>query len=235
MLDFDLVVFDLAGTLIDEGSNGPVDALVAAFKKYGYTVTPEEIRKDMGKRKREHIRALLTSERGGYTRGKENGIYAAFEEYLINNASKYSKPIESAVNVMKYIRELGPRVAITTGYPESIMNALLSSAAKDHGLFGYDAAVSASQVPKGRPYPHMIYKSMMDTDILDSRRVAKVGDTIPDIRAAVNAQVCPIGITATGNLGGMERGEAWELMTAAGARYAVKDLRGVASALIKGR
>ena len=55
-----LLVFDLAGTLIDEGSEAPVRAFEEAFKQAGHPTTRETIVRYMGTNKREHIGYILT-------------------------------------------------------------------------------------------------------------------------------------------------------------------------------
>ncbi len=56
---FDLVIFDWAGTTVDFGCRAPVDALLEAFQRHGLSLTEPQIRRDMGKAKADHVRALL--------------------------------------------------------------------------------------------------------------------------------------------------------------------------------
>src|SRR5579864_1849611 len=60
---YDLVILDWAGTMVDFGCCAPVCALMEAFKRYGVTVTEEEVRRDMGRAKADHVRALLSEQR----------------------------------------------------------------------------------------------------------------------------------------------------------------------------
>jgi phosphonoacetaldehyde hydrolase len=60
---YDLVIFDWAGTMVDFGCCAPVCALIEAFKRYDVAVTEEEVRRDMGKAKADHVRALLSEQR----------------------------------------------------------------------------------------------------------------------------------------------------------------------------
>src|SRR5260221_7060702 len=56
---YDLVIFDWAGTMVDFGCRAPVNALLEAFKRHGVQLTEEQVRRDMGKAKADHVSALL--------------------------------------------------------------------------------------------------------------------------------------------------------------------------------
>ena len=62
--DFDLVIFDWAGTMVDFGCRAPIEALVTAFARRGVALDEAAARVDMGKAKADHVRALL-SQTGG--------------------------------------------------------------------------------------------------------------------------------------------------------------------------
>lgn len=57
------VVLDWAGTMIDHGCRAPVVALQRVFAEAGVEITEAEARADMGRAKRDHIRALLAMPR----------------------------------------------------------------------------------------------------------------------------------------------------------------------------
>src|ERR1700732_3239842 len=56
---FDLVIFDWAGTMVDFGCHAPVIALREAFALRGVAISDAQARRDMGKPKVDHVRALL--------------------------------------------------------------------------------------------------------------------------------------------------------------------------------
>jgi phosphonoacetaldehyde hydrolase len=57
------VILDWAGTMIDHGSRAPVIALLAVFADSGVPLSESEARVDMGRAKRDHIRAILAMPR----------------------------------------------------------------------------------------------------------------------------------------------------------------------------
>src|SRR5262244_1417698 len=56
-------IFDWAGTMVDHGSLAPVRAVTALFASHGIRLSDEEVRRDMGIFKRDHIRRLLQQPR----------------------------------------------------------------------------------------------------------------------------------------------------------------------------
>ena len=57
------VVFDWAGTMVDFGSFAPMGVFVETFKQFGIEVSVEEARGPMGMPKRDHIAAMIRSDR----------------------------------------------------------------------------------------------------------------------------------------------------------------------------
>ncbi len=70
-----------------------------------------------------------------------------------------------------------------------------------------DSAVCASDVAGGRPAPWMVFQSMEELGVYPPEAVVKIGDTIPDIDAGLNAGVWTIGVTRTGNMLGLTEEE----------------------------
>ena len=57
------VILDWAGTMIDHGCRAPVVALQRVFEQAGVPISEAEARLDMGRAKRDHIRAILATRR----------------------------------------------------------------------------------------------------------------------------------------------------------------------------
>ena len=57
------VLFDWAGTTVDHGSRAPVEVVVEVFRRAGVAVTDAEARAPMGRAKREHLDAVLSTPR----------------------------------------------------------------------------------------------------------------------------------------------------------------------------
>ena len=70
-----------------------------------------------------------------------------------------------------------------------------------------DAIVCASDVPAGRPYPWMCYLNAMHLEVYPLEAMVKIGDTISDIEAGLNAGMWTIGLTQSGNELGLSEKE----------------------------
>lgn len=82
-------------------------------------------------------------------------------------------------------RERGVKIALNTGYPVEIQNAIIEKLDMQDFV---DTWVSA-QTWGGRPKAHMIHACMRNAGIDDVRQVAKAGDTVLDIQEGVQAGV----------------------------------------------
>ena len=108
------VIFDWAGTTVDYGCFAPLNALVGAFREFGIELVQEEVRKDMGLGKMEHVRAILSIERVSklweMRHGRKislndaNDIYAKFEFMLAENLPKHTDPLPGVIFSCEFLR-----------------------------------------------------------------------------------------------------------------------------------
>ncbi len=217
----ELVVSDLAGTIVDFGSQAPVAAFMACFAKWGVPITVTEARAPMGMHKRDHIRAILHASgvkerwnRVYQRRPDEEDVQRLFADFVplqLEVLPRHLDGIPGAVRFSEFLRQSGICLAVTTGY-NSRMLAMVMAALKREGIepqFG----ISAEEVPAGRPAPHLIHACMKACGITDSKRVVKIGDTLADIAAGRNAGCLTVGVTDTGNLFGLTEQELLALDT----------------------
>ena len=69
----------------------------------------------------------------------------------------------------------------------------LTPSGKVGGLATIKRSRRDEQVERGRPQPYMIHKLANDLDIHNTRHIAKIGDTIPDMLEGINAK-CGLNI-----------------------------------------
>jgi phosphonoacetaldehyde hydrolase len=202
-----LIVFDMAGTIIDHGSVAPVAALMTAFDELGLAISVEEARGPMGLEKRDHIAAVLrlpaVSSRATSIFGHEptaadvQTIYNRFLPVQAAEAQSRTEPVPGAVRCLEALRARTIAIGTTTGYPRSIGQPIADAVrargwTADHSLFPDD-------VKAGRPAPWMIFRLMELTGVFPAAAVVKVGDTVPDIEEGRNAGVWTVGVTETGS------------------------------------
>lgn len=209
------VIFDWAGTTVDYGCFAPVAAFVAAFKNKGITITVEEARIPMGLPKRDHIAEICRMERVAgiwqekYGRSPDeadiDSMYADFETMLLSTLKEYATPIPGAIEAVEQLRAQEIKIGSTTGYTSEMMDIIASEAEKQ----GYapDVLVTPDMVAAGRPYPWMCYVNAMRLGVYPMHDIVKVGDTVSDMREAVNAGVWAVGVIKGSNELGMNEAE----------------------------
>lgn len=194
----ELVAFDMAGTTIDD--HGLVyQALRRSVEELGATVAESDLQTWMGTDKVEAITQL--AKLGGVTASKPK-VKGAFDRFRAILAELYAEqpptPLPGVLDVFAELHRRGIKVALTTGFDNSVAKPLLDSLGWSVGD-QLDAVVTTSDVPAGRPAPYLIHHAMEKTGVADVRRVIAVGDTLVDLQAGTNAGVVAVGV-ASGQL-----------------------------------
>lgn len=214
------VIFDWAGTTVDYGSLAPVIAFKRAFKDAGIELSDDDIRRDMGMAKWDHIGKILELDdvkqqwEQKYsdlpTEDDRKKIYASFQKSLLHYLREYTELKSGVLKTFNYLKEYGIKVATTTGYTAEMMNIVQDKAA----AAGYapELVVTSEDVDGlGRPSPAMIQFIMKRFNIDDPKKVIKVGDTLVDIEEGQNAGVKTVGIVEGSSLMGLSQIEFDEL------------------------
>ncbi len=210
-LSVQLVVFDWAGTTIDFGSRAPAAAFKQVFEGQGVAVTDKEARGPMGLHKRDHLITMLqmpgVAQRWREAKGREwteqdvDTMYHEFMPYQMQALDQHCDLIPNVLEVAAELRTRKIKMGGTTGYFQAALD-LVYSAAKKAG-FKLDANVGADDVPQGRPAPWMIYEVMRRVGVYPPSAVVKVGDTIADIAAGLNAPCWTVGVCNSSSITGL--------------------------------
>jgi phosphonatase-like hydrolase len=182
----DLVVLDLAGTLVDDG--GALSAACrGALTRFAVPFTDDDLQAVRGAHKLQVFRTFATRAFGPGPEAVRvaREAYAAFTEEL-RHAYRTGPlaTIDGAEAAMVALKERGLKLATNTGFGRDIADAILTRLTW-RGLL--DAAVCGDDVPAGRPAPYMIYLAMERAGVTDVRRVVAVGDTPLDLQAGTRA------------------------------------------------
>lgn len=132
-------------------------------------------------------------------------MYEQFIPLQIACLPDFSEVIDGVVETVGVLNFRNIQVAATTGYNREMMAIVLEKAAEQG--FVPQAALCAGDVPCGRPAPWMIFHLMEQLNVFPGSAVVKIGDTLADIEAGLNAGVWTVGVTVTGNLMGLNRAE----------------------------
>jgi phosphonatase-like hydrolase len=185
MTKIELVIFDLAGTTIDDGGVVP-DAFQDTLRSYGISVTPTELQAARGASKKSIIRNLLQRRQtdGNLT----EDIFLALQRNLMDRYQHGGvKPIPGAVETFQFLRSKNIKIAFTTGFDRTITDLLLHSLQWDRDIA--DAMVCSDDVVEARPAPYLIFHAMELTRVNRVNTVANVGDTLNDLHSGVNAGI----------------------------------------------
>lgn len=183
------VIFDWSGTLVDAYALSVLRAFTATFAKYGVTLTPEAIFRDIGLSKRKHIK-LVSTEYSSKILTNSDTLYNEYLKHQRTCIETRSKPLPGVRHVLEGLRRDGVRIGVTTGFPSVISNEIL-------GKFPVkiDVCVSSDTLPNvSRPQPDMINECMRVLGITDKKQVLKVGDTVLDVYEGVNAGCWTAGV-----------------------------------------
>ena len=191
-----MVVFDMAGTTIDEG-NVVYITLHEAIVKHSISVSLDQVLNyGAGKEKFQAIVDILDQTDHPSNSELVSLIYNDFIEKLtINYESLEIKALPNVEKVFKELRRRNIRVVLNTGYNRKTAESLIDKLGWIKSI-DYDLLVTASDVKNSRPYPDMIISAMADLNITDSLGIIKVGDSAIDILEGKNANCgLTIGIT----------------------------------------
>jgi phosphonatase-like hydrolase len=183
----ELVVFDMAGTTVEDG-----DAVNAAFRAalggVGNEADPAAVSAVMGLPKPEAIRLLLTGLGQPFTASEVDAIHADFVHRMRDHYAfdPSVREVPGAADAFAAVRSAGIKVALNTGFSRMIASVVLERLGW-HSPAVIDADVASDEVARGRPFPDMIRFLMAKLGITDPHRVAKVGDTRADLEEGANS------------------------------------------------
>lgn len=191
-----MVIFDMAGTTVNE-DNLVYKTLRKALHEAGYDFSLEQVLTEgAGKEKKQAIRSILATYADVHQEELINAVFENFKRQLIEIYDHEELlPQHNAEKLFKTLKEKQVLVVLNTGYDRVTAESIIHKLGWEEGK-QIDSLVTASDVSQNRPNPDMIHFAMRRFAILDSREVAKVGDSIIDIEEGKNAGCgLSIGIT----------------------------------------
>lgn len=204
----ELVVFDMAGTTVDEG-NVVYKTVQQVINDEGLNVSLDEVLKyGAGKEKYQAITDVLKACTSLNEIEKVAvRLFSNFKTALeIAYENLEVKTFDGTEELFKDLRDNGIKVVLNTGYDGLTANKLLKKLGWTVGET-IDALVTADDVENGRPDGDMIIRAMQITGITDARKVLKVGDSAIDIEEGKNAHC---GITVGVLTGAQTRAQIQE-------------------------
>ena len=190
MSEIDLVVFDMAGTTIED--HGEVlTAFKSALEKNHIPVSADFLQKWRGASKKEVLRVCIEEQYGKDSPDNPRRVAQAYDDFRFLLEDLYARngvrPIPGAAETFGRLREQNIRIALTSGFYRKVADSILRQVGWNAGVV--DVSICSDEVPQGRPAPYMIFRAMEATRTTDVRRVVNVGDTTLDLLSAEFAGV----------------------------------------------
>lgn len=187
----DVVIFGLAGSLVDSGRKCSINAFKTAFNAIGITsVTEHDIRQHIGIDIREHVKKLFASSHvyaeyaNIYNRTPYELLYNDIADEInitiLNSVNGSSKANPGAPLLTQKLYDQGVKIGVTTEYNMNITDKIINNL-KAQGVH-IDAYVTSDEVRIGKPEPwqaRMLMKKL-GVNHLDTNGI-KIGDTIMDV------------------------------------------------------
>lgn len=183
-----LVVFDMAGTVVNE-QNTVYKTLYQAILAKGLECSYQEVLDlGAGKGKLQAIIDIVTLKYGSTV--AEEVATTIHQKFLAQLEDSYRNSAiteqPNAEVVFQKLKNKGIKVALNTGYSRNIAAILLEKLKwMETGLVDY--MVTTDEVERSRPHPDMIDKIRNHFGITDVAAVVKIGDAMIDIEEGKNA------------------------------------------------
>jgi phosphonatase-like hydrolase len=188
MTDIKLVVFDMAGTTVNE-NNLVYKTVQKVINQEGFSISLDEVlQHGAGKEKHKAITDVLTA----CTTNIDIATIAdkAFGNFKTTLETAYNEAQISTFDGMQdffdTLRKHDIKIVLNTGYDSKTANKLLEKLNWKVGN-QIDALITSDDVINGRPNPDMIQMAMAKFGITDPAQVLKAGDSEIDIMEGKNS------------------------------------------------
>jgi phosphonatase-like hydrolase len=181
-----LVIFDMAGTTIDD-SNLVQQVAINTVKHFlGITISKTAADMVMGIPKKTAFITLCKDHSLEVSEDTIDEMVHYFNSELI---TQYANPnnvrlMPHAEELFNIIKKNNAFIYLNTGFERKIADVISQTLQLNLII---DGIVASDEVEHGRPEPDMILLAMQNCKVSDAREVMKIGDTISDLYEGYNA------------------------------------------------
>jgi phosphonatase-like hydrolase len=198
-MQYELVIFDLAGTTVRDNKDVH-RVLQSALLKNDVVITIEEANEVMGIPKPKAIRILLEKHHYSQLSITDQWIGKIHRDFVADMIRFYETDASvgekaGVTETFRKLKSLGVKIAVNTGFDRLITDALLTRLGWQRNKL-IDFSVTSDEVAHGRPFPDMIFQAMKCLDVAESSSVIKVGDTVSDLQEG-HAAGCGVAVGVT--------------------------------------
>lgn len=183
---YDVILFDLDGTLTDSGL-GITNSVAYALKKYGIEVTDRtELYKFIGPPLRESFEKYY-----GFSAKEAEKAVEYYREYYVDKGIFENTVYFGIEDLLKEIRNSGKRAIVATSKPQVFAKRIL----EHFGLADYFEQITGASLDETRTKKDEVIAYVLETcDIPDRSRVLMVGDREHDILGAKKNGIDSLGV-----------------------------------------
>lgn len=216
MKKYDVILFDLDGTLTDS-SPGIMNSIVYALKKYNISVeNTDDLRKFLGPPLHESFRDFY-----GFDDEKSMEAVGFYREYFSTKGLLENEVYSGIREMLEDLKENGKRLILATSKPQPFTDRIM----EHFDLAKYFEFIAGSNMDGTRSKKaEVIAYALESCGITDKADVVMVGDREHDIIGATTVGIDSIGV---------EYGYGdYDELSDAGATYIVKTVEGLKELLI---
>ena len=183
---YDVILFDLDGTLTDSGL-GITNSVAYALKKYGIEVTDRtELYKFIGPPLRESFEKYY-----GFSEKEAEKAVEYYREYYVDKGIFENTVYFGIEDLLKEIRDSGKRAIVATSKPQVFAKRIL----EHFGLADYFEQITGASLDETRTKKDEVIAYVLETcGISDRSRVLMVGDREHDILGAKKNGIDSLGV-----------------------------------------
>ena len=186
MLNYDAILFDVDGTLIDSAP-GIINTLEEVFSQMGVDTTNVDLRRYLGPPLRksfgEHFTDPALIE-------KATDLYR--DSYAVKGSHECT-PYSGAAGMLRRLKDAGLLLCTATSKPTAVVTPIL----EEKGLAPFFDFIGGASMDESRDTKTEVVRYVLDQPMMQGKRVLMVGDRNADMRGAADC-----GLDAAGALYG---------------------------------
>lgn len=186
MKNYDVILFDLDGTLTDS-SPGIINSIIYALDKYGISLEDTAVlRKFLGPPLHESFKDFY-----GFDENKAMEAVGFYREYFSTKGLLENEVYDGIASLLKNLCDKGKRLIVATSKPQKFTDRIMAHFALDQ----YFEFVAGSNMDGTRSKKaDVISYALQQCDVTDKSKTVMIGDRAQDIIGAKSVGIDAIGV-----------------------------------------